>query len=525
VFNRVLGGQLTVLEAAGLLALSERQAQRILAAYREEGAAALAHGNRGRQPVNALSAELKAKVVELTRTRYAGCNYQFLSELLDEHDAIAISRSSVRRILLAEGIASPKTHRAPKHRRRRERYPQEGMLLQIDGSRHQWLEERGPWLTLILAVDDATSKHPAGLFREQEDAHGYFLLLEEIVRRHGRPLALYHDRHGIFIPNRGRGETIAEQLAGRREPTQFGRLLEELGISSIGAHSPQAKGRVERGFGTLQERLVFALREAGAKTVEEANRVLTSFLPKFDKRFAVEPAQSGMAYRALAPGLRPKEVFCFKYLRVVGADNTVKLGEHRLQLLASRERASYAKARVEVHERLDGSLAVYHEGKSLAIKEAPKEARALRARSGPRAKALAGDGGTSAEPTDVGQAGGGIIDKALVGMLGYSAVEEGRVEGVGTNGAASRSGNRETEDSSGRKVGATTQRTIEGSEGRRTEDPTDREVEDSKARKIEGSGDESRRIASSPVRLSKPAPDHPWRRSSKRPRVTESLNA
>ena len=525
VFNRVLDGQLVVVEAAGLLALSERQARRILAAYREEGAAALAHGNRGREPINALSAELKAKVVELARTRYAGCNYQFVSELLAERDAIAISRASVRRILLAEGIASPRTHRPAKHRRRRERYPQEGMLLQIDGSRHQWLEERGPWLSLILAVDDATSKHPAGLFREQEDAQGYFLLLEEIVRRCGRPLALHHDRHGIFIPNTGRGETIAEQLAGRREPTQFGRLLEELGITSIGAHSPQAKGRVERGFGTLQERLVFELREAAAETVEDANRVLAGFLPKFDKRFAVEAAQSGTAYRPLAPGLRPKEVFCFKYVRVVGADNTVKFGEHRLQLLASRERASYAKARVEVHERLDGSLAVYHEGKCLTTKEAPKEAGALRARPGPRAKAMAGGGATAGEPVDEGQASRDRGGEALVGMLGYSAVKEGRVEGVGANGEASRSGNRETEASNGPRVEATIHRTIEGSEGRRVEEVTSREGGDSKARKIESPGDESSRTAGSPVRLSKPGPDHPWRRSLKRPRVTESLNA
>ncbi len=528
VFNRVLEGQLTVLEAAGLLALSERQARRILAAYREEGAAALAHGNRGRQPINALSVEVKAKVIELARTKYAGCNYQFLSELLDEREELAISRASVRRILLAEGIASPKTHRAPKHRQRRERYPQEGMLLQIDGSRHQWLEAHGPWLTLILAVDDATNKHPAGIFREQEDAHGYFLLMEQIVRRYGRPVAVYHDRHGIFIPNvaNARGaETIAEQLTGRREPTQFGRLLEELAITSIGAHSPQAKGRVERGFGTLQERLVFELREARAETVEDANRVLASFLPKFDKRFAVEPAQSGVAYRPLPADLRPKEVFCFKYVRVVGADNTVKFGEHRLQLLASRERASYAKARVEVHERLDGSLAVYHEGKCLAIKEAPKEAGALRARKGPRAKAQVRTAATPTEPIDVGEASRDRGEEALVGILGDSAVQERRGEGVGANGAAPGSGNRNLEASKAREVEEETNRKIEASNGRKVEEVPSREVEASKARKVESLGDASSQIAGSAVRSPRPAPDHPWRRPLKQPRVTESLNA
>lgn len=465
VFNRVLDGQLTVVEAAELIALSERQARRILAAYRKEGVAALAHGNRGRQPINSLSAELRTRVIELAKGKYAGCNYQFLSELLDEREQIAISRATVRRILLAEGIASPKTHRAAKHRKRRERYPQEGMLLQIDGSRHQWLEDRGPWLTLILAVDDATSKHPAGLFREQEDAHGYFLLLERIVKRHGRPVALYHDCHGIFVSKPEQSETIAEQLAGRREPTQFGRLLEELAITSIRAHSPQAKGRVERGFGTLQERLVFELREAEAKTLEEANRVLEGFLPKFDKRFAVEPTQTGMAYRPLTSEIRPKEVFCFKYVRVVGADNTVRLGEHRLQLLPNRERASYAKARVEVHERLDGSLGVYHEGRCLTTKEAPKEAGALRARSGPRAKALMNTGAGIAESAGAGSAAREEGERVMVGITDCPSVEEGRVEGVGSDSGSWEPGQGQVEASNGRGLALATNRTVEESKG------------------------------------------------------------
>lgn len=514
VFNRVLAGRITVVEAAELLALSERQARRILAAYRKEGVAALAHGNRGRQPTNSLSPELRTRVIELAKGKYAGCNYQFLSELLAEREQIAISRASVRRILLAEGISSPKTHRAAKHRKRRERYPQEGMLLQIDGSRHQWLEDRGPWLTLILAVDDATNEHPAGLFREQEDAEGYFLLLEQIVKRHGRPLALYHDRHGIFVTKPGRGETIAEQLVGRREPTQFGRLLEELAIASIGAHSPQAKGRVERGFGTLQERLVFELREAKAETLEEADHVLEGFLPKFDKRFAVEPTQSGTAYRPLTPEIRLKEVFCFKYVRVVGADNTVRLGEHRLQLLANRERASYAKARVELHERLDGSLAVYHEGRCLATKEAPKEAGALRARSGPRAKANSGVG--TAESVGAGSTAQGEVDKAMAGMAACTSVGAGRVEASEGRGIAMPT-NRTVDESNRREAGASADRGAESSNRR--------DVEATVRREVESLDCEDGRSALPSPRLSKPAPDHPWRRPLKRPRVTESLNA
>jgi transposase len=383
VLNRVDKGQLVAAQAAQLLDLSVRQLRRILAAYRKEGAAALAHGNRGRKPVHATSAQVRQQIIELASSKYQGCNHQHLSELL-EPEGIRASRSTIRRILGAVGLKSPRKRRPPKHRRRRERYPQEGMLLQIDGSPHPWLEDRGPRLTLIAAIDDATGKVVGGLFREQEDAQGYFLLLQQIVSKQGRPLALYHDRHGIFQRGPKEPETLAEQLTGKREPTQFGRLLEELEITSISAHSPQAKGRIERLFGTFQDRLVVELRLAQAKTVEEANRVLEGFLPRYNKRFAVPALEPGLAYRPLFKGLRLQEVFCFKYQRTVGADNTVKLGEHRLQLEPSAQRDSYAHLRVEVHERLDGSLAVYYERKRVGSQEAPKEAPALRARQGGR---------------------------------------------------------------------------------------------------------------------------------------------
>lgn len=153
------------------------------------------------------------------------------------------------------------------------------MLLQADGSRHDWLEGRGPYLSLIGAIDDATGKVPYALFRDEEDAQGYFLLLKEIVASHGIPLALYHDRHGIFQRSPKEAETIEEQLEGKRKPTQFGRLMEELDIVSIPSRSPQARGRIERLWGTFQDRLVSELRIAGARTREEANRVLWDFLP------------------------------------------------------------------------------------------------------------------------------------------------------------------------------------------------------------------------------------------------------
>jgi len=232
------------------------------------------------------------------------------------------------------------------------------MLLQVDGSRHAWLQGRGPYLTLVGAIDDATGTAPYALFREQEDAQGYFLLRRRIIATKGIPLALYSDRHSIFQVNPKQRESLEEQLAGERQPTQVGRALKDLGIQSIVALSPQAKGRIERAWGTFQDRLVAELRLAGATTLEEANQVLWAFLPRYNTRFGVPAAGAGPAYRSLEPGVCLEGVLCFKYQRRVAKDNTVKLGEHTLQLLPGNDRYSYARARVEVQERLDGSLVV-----------------------------------------------------------------------------------------------------------------------------------------------------------------------
>ena len=255
------------------------------------------------------------------------------------------------------------------------------MLLQTDSSRHDWLEGRGSWLTLVGAIDDATGKVPYALFRHQEDAQGYFLLLRQIVTSYGIPVALYHDRHGIFERCKRDTEMVEEQLEGKRRPTQFGRLLEELGITSIPSYSPEARGRIERLWKTFQDRLVSELRLAGARTLKEANQMLWDFLPRYDHRFAVPAAQLGSAYRQPEKWFIPDEVFCFKYYRTVGTDNVVRFGEHRLQIMPTNGRLSYARAKVEVHELMDGSLAVYYQGHCLATKPAPMEAPVLRARN------------------------------------------------------------------------------------------------------------------------------------------------
>src|SRR5579885_3345382 len=382
VLNRIQAGQLSVREAASVLGISERHCRRILAGYRKEGPAILAHGNRGRQPVSTIGEEVRKQVIVLATTTYAGTNQQHLRDLLEERNGIKLSRSSVHRSLVQAGLLQEPSRKKPQHRRRRERKSQAGMLVQIEASPHDLLEGRGPRLHLLGAIDDATGQLVAAVFRLQEDAAGYFELLWQLVKRHGRPLALYHDRHGIFQQTTRANEkdSLEEQLAGKQEPTQFGRLLAELEITSIAARSPQAKGRVERLFGTLQGRLPIELGLAGACTLEQASAVLQQYLPRFSAQFAVSAAQEGSVYRPLPAQLKAQEVFCFKYERSVAADNTISLGPHRLQLLAGKARRSYARARVIVHEHLDGSLAVFLGQECLASQPAPPETPLLRAR-------------------------------------------------------------------------------------------------------------------------------------------------
>jgi transposase len=376
VLNQVDRGDIIGWEAAQILGISLRHIRRLLAAYRKEGAQALAHGNRGRKPSNALDGVVREEVLELARTIYVGCNTQHFTELLGEREGRKLSRSTVRRILLGAGIGGPRKRRPPRHRKRRERYAKEGMLVQIDGSRHDWLEGRGPWMTLIGAIDDATGKVLYALFRDEEDATGYFRLLQQVVTAHGIPLALYHDGHAVFERSEYEPESLEEQLDGKKRVTQFGRLTAELNITSIRSRSPQARGRVERLWGTFQDRLVSELRLGGARTIGEANRMLRDYLPRHNQRFAVPAAQPDLAFRQPEGDL--SAMFCFKYPRTVGLDNVVRFHHHRLQVLPTNGRYSYARAKVEIHQALDGSLSVFYQGSRLTTRPAPVEATQLR---------------------------------------------------------------------------------------------------------------------------------------------------
>ncbi len=254
--------------------------------------------------------------------------------------------------------------------------------MQIDGSPHAWLEERGPRLSLMGGIDDATGKVVGAVFAEQETQQGYFQVLRQMVEYYGCPLAIYHDRHTMF-PARARqateADSVSEQVTGTRTTTQLGRLFEQLQIVSIAARSPQAKGRIERLWGTLQDRLVSELRLAGACTLEQANQVLQAYLPRFNAQFAVPAADPALAWQAFPASLTLDECFCWQEERSVALDNTVSYYKRRLQLLPTQTRQSWARAKVLVYESFDGTLRVFAQGQCIPSRPAPADPAQARA--------------------------------------------------------------------------------------------------------------------------------------------------
>ncbi|MBF6557602.1 MAG: ISNCY family transposase [Acidimicrobiales bacterium] len=378
VLDHVVAGSLTLDQAAKVLGLSTRQVDRLLARYRD-GPATLTHGNRGRPPANRIDDQLRRRVVELATTTYAGVNHTHLAELLAEREGVVVAERTLRRILAEASVRPVRTRRPPRHRSRRERMRREGQLLQVDGSRHRWFGPDLPFATLVAGIDDATGRVPGGTFRAQEDAVGY-LTFAQTAEHHGLPGAVYSDRHGIFIVERNRAPTLAEQLTGKRSFTQVGRALEEAGIGWIGAHSAEAKGRVERLWGTFQDRLVSELRLASITTIEAANAFLPGFLDRHNERFAVAAAEPELAWRPWPAGLSSEAVFCFHYPRRVGRDATVSWPDGDLALPRRSDGRSWAGRTVILQERLDGSLWVDHDGLCVPVRPAPADAGQLRAR-------------------------------------------------------------------------------------------------------------------------------------------------
>lgn len=357
--ERIGRGTLTVREAAEVLGLSQRQVRRVRRAVEKHGAKGVVHGNTGRAPQHRVAEAMREQIVAVRRKKYAGFNDHHFTEKLCEVEKLTISRASVQRLLRAAGIGPPRRRRPPKHRRRRDRKPQAGLMILWDGSRHDWLEERGPMLCLMAAIDDATGEVlPGAHFVDQECAAGYLRVLKAIAEEKGLPWSAYMDRHGSLKRN-DEHWTLEEELRGVQDPTQVGRALQALEIEVIFALSPQAKGRVERLWGTLQDRLVSELRLAGASTVEEANTVLETFRPDHNRRFAIHPADATPAWRAVRRGTDLARICSFHYEATVLPDNTVRLAGMVIDIPPGPRQRSYAGARIALHQLLDGSWCVY----------------------------------------------------------------------------------------------------------------------------------------------------------------------
>jgi transposase len=379
--------ELSCEETAKILGLSKRQVRRLRVRLRKKPGDDLRHGNRGKRPKNRLAEGLRKQVVALARKKYAGFNDSHLTEKLRDEEKLKISRASVQRLLRGAAIVAVCKHRAAKHRRRRERKPQAGLMMQWDGSRHDWLEGRGPILSLMGAVDDATGELlPGAHFVEQESAAGYLTVLKAIAKEKGLPWAVYQDRHGALKRNDDHW-TLEEELKGEQALTQVGKALRELGIEAIFAQSPQAKGRVERQWSTQQDRLTSELRLAKASTRQAANEVLDRVRPKFNQWFAKPPRDAKPAWRPVHKGTDLERICSLRYEATVGNDNAVRIGGQIFDIPPGPSRSTYAKTKVEVCQLLDGSWRIYEDNVLLAT--APKtevgELRTLKRRKRPAA--------------------------------------------------------------------------------------------------------------------------------------------
>jgi transposase len=371
VISEVEEGYLKVKEAGEILGLSERQVYRIKARVEREGAGGVIHKSKGKKAPLWLTEKIKDKIDHLYKTTYRGFNLTHMTEFFNQEEGIRVSRESVRQILL-EKDSYTKQRRYPKHRQWREPCSREGQMVQYDTSDHDWLEGRGPRLYLIGGVDDATSKVAGAKFVLADGVKQNMEVFKDIVRRRGIPLSVYVDCGSNFKTTRYR--SMEYQLKGEYPDTQFARALGELGIRIIFAYSPQAKGRIERKFGVFQDRLCSELRLHNISTLEDANRYLwEKFIPRHNQMFFRSAKEPGSAYRQIPKGLVLKDVFCLKEKRTVARDNTISYQGKTFQILSNEYRLSFFKAKVEVHEYLDGSINIFYQGKKLKHKSLSKE--------------------------------------------------------------------------------------------------------------------------------------------------------
>jgi transposase len=400
LIKTALAGRITNAQGAAALGVTVRQFQRLKGRFRAEGARGLIHRSRGQPSRRRLPAEVRDRIGRLLQTTYSGFNDCHLTEKLHDTDdpLVRVSRATVRRLRRALGLPAKRRRRPSPARHRRVPEAAMGAMIQVDASPFAWLEGRGPQLTLAGAIDDATGTLLGLTFRPAEDLHGYAVVFQQVFTTYGLPLAVYGDGINILIRNDAHW-TVAEQLAGAQSPTHLGRMLQDLGIAYIQARSPQGKGRVERLWGTLQDRLVSELRLAGVSSLEAANAFLPTFLAAFNRRFARPPQQPRAVWRR--PPVDLDLLLGCRYSRVVSRDHSVRVGSRVILLPRQIAGRSYAGYRVDVRELLSGELVVLYHDALLARQPWPVPDFVLKPRTAPSHDRRRSSG--SPRPTPIAQ--------------------------------------------------------------------------------------------------------------------------
>jgi hypothetical protein len=377
IINRVLSRDITQIKAAEILALSDRHLRRILRRVEEEGDRGVIHKGRGRRSARKMPEADEDKIAGVIRERYLGFGPTLASEKLEEREGIKVSKEKLRQIMLKRGLWH-RRRRVKKVHRWRQRKAYYGEMVQMDGSHHEWLEERGAKLVLMGYVDDATNR-VFGRFYDHEGVYPAMDSLERYIRLYGRPVSLYLDKHSTYKTTRE--PSLDELLRGESAKTQFERACKELQIEVIHAHSPQAKGRIERVFGTLQDRLIKEMRLESISTTDEANEFLQRFLARYNKQFAREPLKGGDLHRRLPRGMKFKDIFSLKAKRTITNDYRVKWRGR--QFLIETPSIAVRRRKVEVREHFDGQMEIKFNGRYLKFKEviSLKPAKALRVKN------------------------------------------------------------------------------------------------------------------------------------------------
>ncbi len=367
IVGKLIDKKITTLEASKMIGVTTRQVRRIKARYIKEGARGLVHKLRGRQSNKKIDKKELKRAMRIVQEQYSDFGPTLAHEKLVENHRITFSKETLRKQMIKEGIWKVKRRRKKTHHPMRERRACEGELIQIDGSPEYWFEDRADKCNLNIAIDDATGKIMAGIFTPTETTESYIRMMTKYINSYGRPLAIYADRHSIFrVNNSNKGSASRYDEINE---TQFQRILRELDIELISAYSPQAKGRVERAFETLQDRLIKEMRLEGISSIKEGNKFLTSYFKTFNSKFAVKPTSEKDVHRELLPGTELETIMCLKEQRVISKNLTFQYKNVLYQLDVKKgHEYIYRKSDITILEKLDKKLDFKYMGHPIEVK-------------------------------------------------------------------------------------------------------------------------------------------------------------